>query len=39
MSASSVRNEVELMVYITTLFVSVAAGVISYYICKWIDKR
>lgn len=24
---------------IMTFFVSVAAGVVSYYICKWLDKN
>lgn len=38
-SASSVRKEVNLLYYITSLFVSIVAGVISYYICKWIDRK
>ena len=38
-SASSVRKEVNLLYYITSLFISIVAGVISYYICKWIDRK
>ena len=39
LSASSVRKEVGYMEYILTFLISVAAGVVSYCICKWIDRR
>lgn len=39
LSASSVRKEVELVEYIVSLLISVIAGVISYYICKWLDRE
>lgn len=39
LSASSVRKEVELVEYIVSLLISVIAGVISYYICKWLDME
>ena len=39
MSASSVRKEVELMEYIVNFVISVAADVIGYYICKWVDRK
>ena len=32
------QREVELMPYIVTFILSVAAGVASHYICKWLDK-
>ena len=38
-SASSVWKEVGYMEYILTFFISVAASVVSYYICKWIDRK
>ena len=37
-SASSVRREVELMVYIISFVSSVMASVVGYYICKWLDR-
>lgn len=37
-SASSVREEVELMVYIISFVSSVMASVVGYYICKWLDR-
>ena len=39
MSASSVRKEVELMEYIITFVISVAASVAGYYVCKWVDRK
>ena len=29
----------EIMELVTSFFVSVAAGIISYYICKWLDRH
>ena len=39
LSASSVRKEVELMAYIVSFVISVAASVAAYYICKWLDRK
>jgi len=39
LSASSVRKEVELMVFIITFVSSVLASVVGYYICKWLDRH
>ena len=39
MSASSVRKEVELMAILISFLVSLAASVVAYYICKWLDRN
>ena len=39
LSASSVRKEVESVNVLISFVVSVAASVVGYYICKWIDRR
>ncbi len=39
LSASSVRKEVGNVEYIVALLISVVAGVISHYICKWFDRK
>lgn len=39
MSASSVRKEVELMAIVTSFVISVAASVVGYYICEWLDRK
>lgn len=36
---SSVGEEVETMTYIISLIISVVAGIINYYICKWLDRK
>lgn len=38
-SASSVREEVRTLEYLLSLLISVVAGVISYYLCKWFDRK
>lgn len=35
---TSGRKEVFPMEYILAFLISVVAGVVSYYICKWLDK-
>ena len=37
LSALSARKEVEIMDYILSFVLSVAASVVGYYICKWLD--
>ena len=38
-SASSVGREVNIMDFIIAILTSTIAGVITYYICKWLDKK
>lgn len=39
LSALSARKEVEFMTYIISFVLSVAASVVGYYICKWLDRH
>jgi hypothetical protein len=36
---SGSRGEVEMLEILISFLVSVAAGIISYYVCKWLDRR
>ena len=33
------REEVDTLEFVIGFLVSVAAGIISYYVCKWLDRR
>lgn len=38
MRSNPTRREAEPMFYIITFLLFVAAGIVSYYICKWLDS-
>lgn len=39
LSASSAGKEVETVEYITTFVLSVMAGIVDHYLCKWLDRH
>jgi len=38
LSTLSGRREVDAVEYVLAFLVSIGAGVVSYYICKWLDR-